>query len=82
MIGNVKISAPFFPERTVQQILLNERVRLVEALNELQLQTGEVGVVRSSWHFPITAYEVEFNVSTEPLRLLLLAHQIAPERSN
>lgn len=70
-----------FPERTVEEILLNDRVRLIDGLNEFQLRSGELGVVRNRWQFPVTAYEVEFNVSSQPLRLLLLARQIAPERS-
>ncbi len=63
-----------------QQIISNDRVRLIQELTELQLRQGEVGVVRSSWHFPNVAYEVEFQVSKERIRVLLLDHQVAPER--
>ena len=64
----------------MQAVIANETVRLTQALPELNLDRGQVGVVRSSWMYPNEAYEVEFNVRQETqhqrLRLLLLNHQI------
>lgn len=59
----------------------NETVRLAEALPELNLDVGQVGIIRGSWLYPNHAYEVEFDVQAETrrerLRLLLLQHQIS-----
>jgi hypothetical protein len=57
---------------------IDDRVRLTQDLPELSLTRGTVGVVRSTWFAPTTAYEVEF----EPVgldhcaRALLLANQV------
>ena len=61
-------------------MVANERVRLTQALPELDLESGHVGVIRSAWFYPNEAYEVEFDSQTQQqrrLRLLLLQHQIA-----
>jgi len=39
---------------------VNQSVRLIKDIPELGLHSGEVGVVRSKWFAPSTAYEVEF----------------------
>jgi hypothetical protein len=52
-------------------------VRLIEELTELQLQQGDIGIVRNSWHYPTVAYEVEFRAEGQRLRVLLLHHQVA-----
>jgi hypothetical protein len=64
--------------QAMQQILSNSRVRLARELVDLQLHQGEMGVVRSSWHYPTVAYEVEFRPAGKPLRVLLLDHEIIP----
>jgi len=52
-------------------------VRLLSDLPELSLRAGDVGVVRSSWHYPTVAYEVEFRgPGCGPTRVLLLDGQI------
>ena len=61
-------------------ILSNESVRLIRELPELCLQPGTVGVVRSAWFYPTTAYEVEFPCRGRSLatRILLLEGEVAP----
>ena len=44
----------------LRQIMSNDQVRLVKDVPELALREGEVGIVRSSWYFPVVAFEVEF----------------------
>ena len=43
---------------TNRPIMSNENVRLVRQLPELGLQPGAIGIVRSAWFYPTTAYEV------------------------
>ena len=61
-------------------ILSNETVRLTRELPELRLKAGTVGIVRSAWFYPTTAYEVEFpgcgRVNCN--RLLLLEGEVSP----
>jgi hypothetical protein len=61
-------------------IVSNETVRLVRELPELKLDAGTVGVVRSAWFYPTTAYEVEFpgRGRVRGNRLLLLEGEVAP----
>ena len=40
---------------------IDDLVRLKQDVPELLLTRGEVGVVRSTWFAPTTAYEVEFH---------------------
>jgi len=57
---------------------INDYVRLAADLPELCLYRGELGIVRSTWFAPTTAYEVEFHpvgLNCEP-RALLLPEQI------
>ncbi len=65
----------------MQQVLANDRVRLEQDIPELELFRGDVGVVVSSWFFPNTAYEVEFEIKPqrERLRVLLLQQQLGKE---
>lgn len=62
----------------MQQVLASDRVRLEEDIPELELCRGDVGVVVSSWVFPNTAYEVEFEINShhQRLRVLLLQQQV------
>ena len=63
-------------------IFSNETVRLVRELPELKLDAGTVGVVRSAWFYPTTAYEVEFPCRGQVRgnRLLLLEGEVAPTK--
>ena len=62
----------------MEQILTQDRVRLEENLPELGLIRGAVGTVVSTWFYPNTAYEVEFELDqqTAALRVLLLSDQL------
>ena len=64
----------------LRPILSNESVRLVIELPELCLDPGAVGVVRSAWFYPRTAYEVEFPRKGRAAgnRILLLEGEVAP----
>ena len=64
----------------LRPLLSNESVRLVIELPELCLDPGVVGVVRSAWFYPRTAYEVEFpgRGRTAASRILLLEGEVAP----
>lgn len=57
------------------QIMTKVPVRLLNDLPELSLRAGDVGVVRSSWHYPTVAYEVEFPRAGHA-RVLLLDGQV------
>jgi len=58
-------------------------VRLIKDIPELGLQSGEVGVVCSTWFQPTPAFEVEFQPKgfSYRTRALLLASQIQTETS-
>ena len=59
------------------QIMTKVPVRLLSDLPELSLRAGDVGVVRSSWHYPTVAYEVEFRrVGFSHARVLLLDGEV------
>jgi hypothetical protein len=53
-------------------------VRLKQDIPDLGLLRGDVGLVRSTWFNPNTAYEIEFQPgkSTSVVRTLLGLHQI------
>lgn len=57
---------------------IEDHVRLIHDVPELELHRGEIGVVRSTWCDPVTAYEVEFEHVglSHKMRALLLRHQI------
>src|SRR5687768_10188214 len=59
-------------------IMSNENVRLVRQLPELGLQPGAIGIIRSAWFYPTTAYEVEFPGHGPGNRLLLLEGEVVP----
>ena len=65
----------------MRQPHINDFVRLTQDIPELSLHRGEVGVVRSTWFAPTTAFEVEFHPVGLPheTRALLLAEQVAVE---
>ena len=60
------------------QILSKDCVRLSEDLPGLELQAGDVGVVREAWYYPNIAYEVEFagGRRRSSLTVLLLDDQV------
>jgi hypothetical protein len=45
----------------MQELHINDFVRLTQDVPQLALNKGEVGVVRSKWFAPSVAYEVEFH---------------------
>lgn len=60
---------------------IDDFVRLTTDIPELSLHRGDLGVVRSTWFAPTTAYEVEFHPIgiTNETRALLMAEQVAVE---
>ncbi len=44
---------------------VDDLIRLNQDIPELALLRGDVGIVRSTWFAPSTAYEVEFSQSGE-----------------
>ena len=60
---------------------VDDFVRLTADIPELCLHRGDVGVVRSTWFAPTTAYEVEFHPIglDAQTRALLLAEQVQVE---
>ena len=63
---------------------VDDFVRLMDDIPELALHRGEVGVVRSTWFAPSTAYEVEFHPVglTHETRALLLPEQLEVEEGS
>jgi hypothetical protein len=60
-----------------ERIMSKSPVRLLKDLPELSLRAGDVGIVRSSWHYPTVAYEVEFRQPGHSrTRVLLLDGQV------
>jgi hypothetical protein len=55
---------------------IDDQVRLNQDIPELHLRSGMVGVVRSTWFAPTTAFEVEFDVDGSGTRALLLERQV------
>ena len=60
---------------------VDDLVRLKYDVPELLLTRGEVGVIRSTWFAPTTAYEVEFHQigQDQQTRALLRAEQVELE---
>lgn len=65
----------------MRQPHIDDFVRLMADIPELALTRGEVGIVRSTWFAPSTAYEVEFRPKGESheTRALLRAEQVQVE---
>jgi hypothetical protein len=63
---------------------VDDFVRLMDDIPELALHRGEVGVVRSTWFAPSTAYEVEFHQVglAHETRALLLPEQLQVEEGS
>jgi hypothetical protein len=65
----------------MRQPHIDDFVRLTTDIPELCLHRGDLGVVRSTWFAPTTAYEVEFHPIglDNQTRALLLAEQVQVE---
>ena len=65
----------------MRQPHIDDYVRLTTDIPELCLRRGDLGVVRSTWFAPTTAYEVEFHPIglDNQTRALLLAEQVQIE---
>jgi len=64
----------------MRQPHVDDFVRLTCDLPDLELQAGQLGVVRSTWCAPLVAYEVEFNVGLDhETRALVMAEQLQVE---
>ena len=65
----------------MRQPRIDDYVRLISDIPELCLRRGDVGVVRSTWFAPTTAYEVEFHPVgiDSQTRALLMAEQVQVE---
>jgi hypothetical protein len=57
---------------------VDDLVRLIQDIPELELARGELGIVRSTWCSPQMAYEVEFKPPGQNFqtRCLLAAEQV------
>ena len=68
----------------MRQPHIDDFVRLTRDIPELSLHRGEVGVIRSTWFAPSTAYEVEFHPIglTHETRALLLPEQLQLEEGS
>jgi hypothetical protein len=68
----------------MRQPRVDDFVRVVKDIPELQLQRGAVGVVRSTWFAPAVAFEVEFHPVglNHNQRALLLAEQVMVEEGS
>ena len=65
----------------MRQPHIDDFVRLTQDIPELSLNRGAIGVVRSTWFAPTTAYEVEFHTVglDSETRALLMAEHVAVE---
>jgi len=68
----------------MRQPHIDDFVRLTRDIPELSLHRGEVGVIRSTWFAPSTAYEVEFHQLglSHETRALLLPEQLQLEEGS
>jgi len=62
------------------ELRVDQRVRLLESIPDLNLRSGDEGILCSQWFSPQPAYEVEFEIAGAffKTRALLLADQIQP----
>ena len=68
----------------MRQPHIDDFVRLTRDIPELSLHRGEIGVIRSTWFAPSTAYEVEFHPIglSHETRALLLPEQLQVEEGS
>jgi len=62
----------------MRQPHVDDFVRLKRDIPELSLCRGQLGVIRSTWCEPYTAYEVEFQPRGHATRALVMRSQIQP----
>jgi hypothetical protein len=62
----------------MRQPHVDDFVRLNQDIPELELERGQLGVVRSTWFAPTVAYEVEFGCEGGK-RALLMERQVTVE---
>lgn len=62
-----------------RQVLTNDHVRLADDFPVIGLHLGDRGIVRSAWHYPNVAYEVEFQIGRQAMRILLMEDQVTAE---
>ena len=62
----------------MRQPHVDDFVRLNQDIPELELERGQLGVVRSTWFAPTIAYEVEFGCEGGK-RALLMERQVTVE---
>ena len=66
----------------MRQPHVDDFVRLTCDIPDLSLHRGQVGVVRSTWCEPLTAYEVEFTAGLDhETRALVMAEQLEIEEA-
>lgn len=65
----------------MRQPHVDDFVRLNQDIPELELQRGQLGVIRSTWFAPTVAYEVEFDLPGDCKRALLLERQVTIEET-
>ena len=68
----------------MRQPHVDDFVRLTRDIPELSLHRGQLGVVRSTWCAPFTAYEVEFQEVglDHETRALVMAEQLQVEEES
>ena len=65
------------------ELSIDQRVRLVRDVPELELRSGDEGIVCSRWFSPEAAYEIEFDPPGYcKTRALLSAEQFQPLTSD
>jgi len=62
------------------ELCVDQRVRLLTDIPELELRSGDEGILCSRWFSPQPAYEIEFETLAGycKTRALLLANQFQP----
>jgi hypothetical protein len=65
----------------MRQPHIDDYVRLNQDIPELELQRGQLGIVRSTWFAPTVAYEVEFDQEGALRRALLLERQVTVDET-
>ena len=67
--------------KAMTEVRVDQRVQLMHDIPELELHSGEVGLVCSTWFTPATIYEVEFRrkILGCPIRAMLMPSQITGE---
>jgi hypothetical protein len=56
----------------MEELLIDDVVRLRQDIPELALTCGDRGIIRSKWFAPLTRYEVEFTAPSQGSNTLAL----------